>query len=143
MLAQIEASVLTSLPAGEVTSISLPIYFHPQSAETGAYERNIAVKVWGSDSTVLNEKRPLHIVVPNRQALYVSGLAVLASCVGLVVMLRFHRQFFVRFTTKQLIVIALFWDNSLCYGCCAINTVPKPHPSSVRSLICTGDRIGY
>ena len=99
---------LTSLPAGEVTSISLPIYFHPQSAETGAYERNIAVKVWGSDSTVLNEKRPLHIVVPNRQALYVSGLAVLASCVGLVVMLRFHRQFFVRFTTKQLIVIALF-----------------------------------
>lgn len=99
---------LASLPAGEVTPISLPIYFHPQSAETGAYERNIAVKVWGSDSTVLNEKRPLHIVVPNRQALYVSGLAVLASCVGLVVMLRFHRQFFVRFTTKQLIVIALF-----------------------------------
>ena len=99
---------LTSLPAGEVSSISLPIYFHPQSAETGAYERNIAVKVWGSDSTILNEKRPLHIVVPNRQALYVSGLAVLASCVGLVVMLRFHRQFFVRFTTKQLIVIALF-----------------------------------
>ena len=99
---------LTSLPAGAVTSISLPIYFHPQSAETGKYERNIAVKVWGSDSTVLNEKRPLHIVVPNRQALYVSGLAVLASCVGLVVMLRFHRQFFARFTTKQLIVIALF-----------------------------------
>ena len=99
---------LTSLPAGEVTSISLPIYFHPQFAETGAYERNIAVKVWGSDSTVLNEKRPLHIVVPNRQALYVSGLAVLASFVGLVVLLRFHRQFFARFTTKQLIVIALF-----------------------------------
>ena len=99
---------LASLPAGDVTSISLPIYFHPQSAETGTYERNIAVKVWGSDSTVLNEKRPLHIVVPNRQALYVSGLAVLASCVGLVIILRFHRQFFVRFTTKQLIVIALF-----------------------------------
>ena len=99
---------LASLPAGDVTSVSLPIYFHPQSAETGTYERNIAVKVWGSDSTVLNEIRPLHIVVPNRQALYVSGLAVLASFVGLVVMLRFHRQFFVRFTTKQLIVIALF-----------------------------------
>lgn len=99
---------LASLPAGDVTAISLPIYFHPQSAETGTYERNIAVKVWGSDSTVLSEKRPLHIVVPNRHALYVSGLAVIASCVGLVIILRFHRQFFVRFTTKQLIVIALF-----------------------------------
>ncbi|MXV76835.1 hypothetical protein F4X73_15705 [Candidatus Poribacteria bacterium] len=99
---------LASLPAGDITAISLPIYFHPQSAETGTYERNIAVKVWGSDSTVLNEKRPLHIVVPNRHALYVSGLAVIASCVGLVIILRFHRQFFVRFTTKQLIVIALF-----------------------------------
>ncbi len=29
-------------------------------------------------------------------------------CIGLVVLLRFHRQFFVRFTTKQLIIIALF-----------------------------------
>lgn len=97
-----------SLIGGEVSSISLPIYFQPQSAETGKYERDIAVKIWGSDTTVLNEKRPLHIVVPNRHALYVSGLAVIVSCVGLVVLLRFHRQFFVRFTTKQLIVIALF-----------------------------------
>ncbi len=97
-----------SLTGGEVTSISLPIYFQSHSAETGRYERDISVKVWGSDRTVLNEKRPLHIVVPNRHALYVSGLAVIASCVGLVVLLRFHRQFFVRFTTKQLIVIALF-----------------------------------
>ena len=99
---------LANLPAGEVSAISLPIYFHPQSAETGEYERTIAVKIWGSDRTVLSEKRPLHIVVPNRHALYVSALAVIASCVGLVVILRFHRQFFVRFTTKQLIVIALF-----------------------------------
>lgn len=99
---------LASLPAGDVTAISLPIYLHPQSAETGEYERNIAVKVWGSHSTILNEKRPLHIVVPNRHALYVSGLAVIASCVGLVIILRFHHQFFARFTTKQLIVIALF-----------------------------------
>lgn len=97
-----------SLTGGEVTPISLPIYFQSQSADTGRYEREITVKIWGSDRTVLSEKRPLHIVVPNRHALYVSGLAVIASCVGLVVLLRFHRQFFVRFTTKQLIVIALF-----------------------------------
>lgn len=97
-----------SLPGGELTSISLPIYFHPQSAKAGEYEREIAVKIWGSDTTVLSVKRPLHIVVPNRHALYVSGLAVIVSCIGLVVLLRFHRQFFVRFTTKQLIVIALF-----------------------------------
>jgi hypothetical protein len=97
-----------SLPGGELTSISLPIYFHPQSAKAGEYEREIAVKIWGSDTTVLSAKRPLHIVVPNRHALFVSGLAVIASCIGLIVLLRFHKQFFARFTTKQLIVIALF-----------------------------------
>lgn len=97
-----------SLPGGELTSIPLPIYFHPQSAEAGEYEREISVKIWGSDTTVLSANRPLHIIVPNRQALYVSGLAIFASCIGLVVLLRFHRQFFTRFSTKQLIVIALF-----------------------------------
>ena len=97
-----------SLPGGELTSISLPIYFHPQSAKAGEYEREIAVKIWGSDTTVLSKERPLHVIVPNRQALFVNGLAVIASCIGLIVLLRFHRQFFVRFTTKQLIVIALF-----------------------------------
>ncbi len=97
-----------SLPGGELTSISLPIYFHPQSAKAGKYEREIAVKIWGSDRTVLSEKRLLHIIVPNRHALFVSGLAVIASCLGLIALLRFHRQFFARFTTKQLIVIALF-----------------------------------
>ncbi len=97
-----------SLPGGELTSIALPMYFHPQLAKAGEYEREIAVKIWGSDTTVLSAKRPLHIVVPNRHALFVSGLAVIASCIGLIVLLRFHRQFFVRFTTKQLIVIALF-----------------------------------
>ena len=92
----------------KLTSISLPIYFDSQSAEAGEFEREIVVKIWGSDTTVLNEKRPLHIIVPNRHALFVSGLAIIASCIGFVVLLRFHRQFFVRFTTKQLIIIALF-----------------------------------
>lgn len=97
-----------SLQAGQITPIPLPIYFHALSASAGEYEREIAVKIWGSDTTVLSEKRPLHIIVPNRHALFVSGLAILASSIGLVVLLRFHRQFFTRFTTKQLIVIALF-----------------------------------
>ncbi len=97
-----------SLPGGELTSIALPIYFHSQSAAGGEYEREIAVKIWGSGTTVLSVKSPLHIVVPNRHALFVSGLAVIASCIGLIVLLQFHRQFFVRFSTKQLIVIALF-----------------------------------
>ena len=97
-----------SLPAGELTPIPLPIFFHPQFAVAGEFEREVSVKIWGSDTTVLSAKRPLHIVVPNRQALFVSGLAILASCTGFVVLLRYHRQFFVRFSTKQLIVIALF-----------------------------------
>lgn len=97
-----------SLPARELTSIPLPIYFHPQFAVAGRYEREFSVKIWGSDTTVLSAKRLLHIVVPNRNALIVSGLAILASCSGLIILLRFHRQFFLRFSTKQLIVIALF-----------------------------------
>ena len=97
-----------SLPAGELTPIPLPIYFHSLSAKAGEYEREIAVKIWGSDTTVLSEKRPLHLIVPNRHALFVCGLAILSSFIGFVVLLRFHRQFFTRFSTKQLIVIALF-----------------------------------
>ncbi len=97
-----------TIPAGELTSIPLPIYFHPQFAVAGEYEREISVKIWGSDTTVYNAKKSLHIVVPNRHALFVSGLAIFASCAGLIVLLRYHRQFFLRFSTKQLIVIALF-----------------------------------
>lgn len=97
-----------SLPGGEVTAIPLPIYFHPQFAIAGEYERDIAVKVWGSDATILREQRPLSLIVPNRHALFVSAIAIMASCIGLGVLLRFHQRFFARFTTKQLIVIALF-----------------------------------
>ena len=105
-----------SLPGGEVTEIPLPIYFHPiylkegksEQAIPGEYIRDIAVKVWGSDATLLREERPLHLVVPNRQALLVSLLAIISSTVGLAIVLKLHKQLFAGFTTKQLIVIALF-----------------------------------
>ena len=97
-----------SLPPGTLSAIPLPIYFNPLSARAGEYSREIEVKVWGSHTTVLREERPLHIVVPNRQALLITALAVLASSIGLVAVLRYHRRIFALFTTKQLIVIALF-----------------------------------
>lgn len=105
-----------SLPGGEVTEIPLPIYFHPmylkegkpEQAVPGEYMRDIAVKVWGSDATILREERPLHLIVPNRQALLVSLLAIISSTIGLAIVLKLHKQLFAGFTTKQLIVIALF-----------------------------------
>ncbi len=105
-----------SLPAGVVTEVPLPIYFHPmyirqgnpEQAIPGAYQRDITVKVWGSDATVLREKRPLHLIVPNQQALLVSLFAIICSSIGFAVVLRFHKRIFARFTTKQIIVIALF-----------------------------------
>ena len=97
-----------SLPPGTLSVIPLPIYFNPLSARAGEYRREIEVKIWGSQATVLREERPLHIVVPNRQALLITALAVLASSIGLAAVLRYHRRIFALFTTKQLIVIALF-----------------------------------
>ena len=97
-----------SLPPGTLSAIPLPIYFNPLSARAGEYRREIEVKIWGSQATVLREERPLHIVVPNRQALLITALAVLASSIGLAAVLRYHRRIFALFTTKQLIVIALF-----------------------------------
>ena len=105
-----------SLPGGEVTEIPLPIYFHPmylkegkpEQAIPGEYMRDIAVKVWGSDATILREERPLHLIVPNQQALLVSLLAIISSTIGLAIVLKLHKQLFAGFTTKQLIVIALF-----------------------------------
>ncbi len=105
-----------SLPGGEVTEIPLPIYFHPtylkagkiEQAIPGGYTRDISVKVWGSDATIFREERPLHLIVPNQQALLVSLLAIISSTIGLAVVLKLHKQLFAGFTTKQLIVIALF-----------------------------------
>ena len=106
-----------SLPGGVVTEIPLPIYFHPmyieqgnrpEQAIPGAYAREITVKVWGSDATILREKRPLHLIVPNQQALLISLLAIIGSSIGFAVVLRFHERIFAGFTTKQIIVIALF-----------------------------------
>ena len=106
-----------SLPGDMVTEIPLPIYFHPmyigqgnqpEQAIPGEYARDISVKVWGSDATVLREKRPLHLIVPNQQALLISLLAIIGSSIGFAVVLRFHERIFAGFTTKQIIVIALF-----------------------------------
>ena len=111
-----QSVAFASLPGGEVTEIPLPIYFHPiylkqgksEQANPGAYTRDIAVKVWGSDATILREEHPLHLIVPNQQALLVSLLAIISSSIGLAVVLKLHKQLFAGFTTKQLIVIALF-----------------------------------
>ena len=106
-----------SLQGGTVTEIPLPIYFHPlyleqgnqpEQAIPGEYKRDIAVKVWGSDATILREQRPLHLIVPNQQALLVSLLAIISSSIGFALVLRLHKRLFAGFTTKQLIVIALF-----------------------------------
>ena len=105
-----------SLPGGTVTEIPLAVYFHPMYIEQGKpvqalpgeYARDITVKVWGSDATILREKRPLHLIVPNQQALFISLLAIIGSSIGFAVVLRFHERIFAGFTTKQIIVIALF-----------------------------------
>ena len=111
-----QSVAFASLPGGVVTEIPLPIYFHPiyirqrkpEQAIPGAYERDITVKVWGSDATILREKRSLHLIVPNQQALLISLLAIVCSSIGFAVVLRFHERIFAGFTTKQIIVIALF-----------------------------------
>ena len=111
-----QSVAFASLPAGVVTEIPLPIYFHPmyirqgkpEQAIPGEYQREVAVKVWGSDATVLREKRPLHLIVPNQQALLISLLAIVCSSVGFAFVLRFHKRIFAGFTTKQIIIIALF-----------------------------------
>lgn len=111
-----QSVAFASLSGGEVTEIPLPIYFHPmylkngepEPATPGEYTRDITMKVWGSDATILREERPLHLIVPNQQALLVSLLAMISSTIGLAVVLKLHKQLFASFTTKQLIVIALF-----------------------------------
>ena len=112
-----QSVAFASLPGGVVTDIPLPLYFHPtyirqdnkpEEAIPGAYQRDITVKIWGSNATVLHEKQPLHLIVPNQQALLISLLAIISSSIGFAVVLRFHKQIFAGFTTKQIIVIALF-----------------------------------
>lgn len=105
-----------SLAGGVTTAVPLPIYFNPDSARakgedffrTGRYDRDIEIKIWGSDKTVLRAKRPLLIETPNLHALMVTGVALGATGLGLFFLLRFHRRFFNRFSTRQLILITVF-----------------------------------
>jgi|GEM_PF-825088 len=104
-----------SLAGESTTDVPLPIYFSPPhlrdfSDLTGAgrYERAIEVKIWGSNATVLDATYPLLIVTPNRHALFVTGIMFVATSLGLFFLIGFRQRFFSRFTTKQLILIALF-----------------------------------
>ena len=106
-----------SLAPQNTTDVPLPIFFNPSIAQEGAsrgfqgrgsYEREIEVKIWGSDTTVLRAARPLHITTPNQQALVVTVCAFTGTMGGLVLFLGYHRLIVSRFTTKRLILVALF-----------------------------------
>ncbi len=106
-----------SLAPQNSTDVPLPIFFNPSIAQEGAsrgfqgrgsYEREIEVRVWGSDTTILRAARPLHITTPNQQALVITACAFAGTLAGLVLFFGFHRSIFSRFTTKRLILVALF-----------------------------------
>jgi hypothetical protein len=110
---------LVSLAGERTTDVPLPLYFNPphlgQAPDdlvgltgAGRYEREIEVKVWGSDATVLQTTRPLRIVTPNRHALFVTAVAFIATVFGIFALISLHQQIFSSFSTKQLILIALF-----------------------------------
>lgn len=106
-----------SLSPHTVTNVPLPIFFNPSIIQDttsrefkgrGSYGREIEVKVWGSDTTVLRATKHLHITTPNQQALVITVCAFAGTIVGLFLFFGYHRSIFTRFSTKQLIVIALF-----------------------------------
>ena len=103
-----------SLTGKSTTSVPLPIYLNPLAQQhqdftgAGQYERVIEVKIWGSDATALRATRPLLIVTPNLHALLVTSLVIIVTGLGIGLLLCFHQQLFIRFSTKQLILISLF-----------------------------------
>ena len=103
-----------SLTGESTTPVPLPIYLNPLSEQhqdfigEGQYERAIEVKIWGSDATALRATRPLLIVTPNLHALLVTSLVTVVTGLGIGLLLCFHSQLFIRFSTKQLILISLF-----------------------------------
>ncbi len=103
-----------SLTGESTTPVPLPIYFNPLSelyrdfTGAGRYERAIEVKIWGSDATVLRATRPLLIVTPNFHAMLVTSIVLVVTGLGVGLLLFFNQQLFSYFSTKQLILIALF-----------------------------------
>ena len=106
-----------SLAPQSSTDVPLPIFFNPSKTEgteppgisgRGRYVREIEVKVWGSDATVLRVQRPLYITTPNRQALIVTVFAFASTISGFILLFSFNQSIFARFSTKQLILVALF-----------------------------------
>ena len=106
-----------SLAPQSAADVPLPIFFNPSIAQErasrgfkgkGSYQREIEVKIWGSDTTVLRATRPLHITTPNRGALIVTVSAFASTIAGLILFCGYHQSIFSRFSTKQLILVALF-----------------------------------
>ena len=99
-----------SLTGESTTPVPLPIYLDPlaQQHQDGQYERAIEVRIWGSDATALHATRPLLIVTPNLHALLVTSLVIVVTGLGIGLLLCFNQQLFIRFSTKQLILISLF-----------------------------------
>ena len=102
-----------SLQPETISDVPLPLYFNPEqtvsrSVGAGHYARRITVTLWGSDTPVIETTRPLSIISPNFHAMLVTIFTFIATGIGLIVFLRFHRLIFNRFTTQQLILISLF-----------------------------------
>ena len=104
-----QSFAIISLAGKRTTDVVLPFYLIPSlKPRIGHYERYIEVKVWGNEIPVLSATRPLEIVKPNIYSLAMAGIATMVAGFGLIGLVRFHQKIFSFFSTKELVLIALF-----------------------------------
>ena len=104
-----QSFAIISLVGESVTNVVLPFYLNPAlKPRTGHYERHIEIKVWGNEIPILSMARPLEIVKPNIYSLAMAGIATMVAVFGLIGLIRFHQKIFGFFSTKELVLIALF-----------------------------------
>ena len=104
-----QSFAIISLAGGSVTNVVLPFYLNPAlKPRIGHYERHIEIKVWGNEIPILAATRPLEIVKPNIYSLAMAGIATMVAGFGLIGLIRFHQKIFSFFSTKELVLIALF-----------------------------------
>ncbi|HIA67824.1 TPA: hypothetical protein EYN98_17560 [Candidatus Poribacteria bacterium] len=104
-----QSFAIISLAGESVTDIVLPFYLNPSSKpRTGHYKRDIKIKVWGNKTPVLSASYPLEIIKPNIYSLATAGIATVVAGFGLIGLVRFHQKILSFFSTKELVLTALF-----------------------------------
>ncbi|HUX08755.1 MAG TPA: hypothetical protein VMX35_15750 [Acidobacteriota bacterium] len=101
------AAVAAFIPAGSGERLTLPLYADKARVEPGRYERRLTLEFAGSGMIAATAMAPLEVERPQETAVAVTAASVGATLLLLVLFFLRGSRFIARFTTRQIVLVAL------------------------------------